>query len=84
MGLFGKTKDEKTLDEILQRMQMNMSNNYKDNAIDNLREFEESFERMCREGALKEKVRKAYGLKLEDYRCQLKGYGHKDQKPFWT
>ncbi len=39
MGLF-KSNIEKELDSIIQRLQMNMSNNYKDNARDDLREFE--------------------------------------------
>ena len=51
MGLF-KSKAEKELDSIIQRLNMNMSNNYKDNAQDELKE-------------------------------KMKGYSHKDQKPYW-
>ena len=51
MGLF-KSKAEKELDSIIQRLNMNMSNNYKHNAHDDLKE-------------------------------KMKGYSHKDQKPYW-
>ena len=39
MGLF-KSKAERELDTIIIRLQMNMSNNYKDNAQENLKELE--------------------------------------------
>ena len=39
MGLF-KSKAEKELDDIIRRLEMNMSNNYKDNAQDDLKELE--------------------------------------------
>ena len=42
MGLF-KTKYERELDMIITRLEMNMSNNYKDNAQMNLKELEEAF-----------------------------------------
>ena len=47
MGLF-KSKAEKELDSIIQKIDMNMSNSYKDNAQE-----------------------------------KMKGYSHKDQKPYW-
>ena len=33
---------------------------------------------------LKEKVKAAYGDKLEEYRTKMQGFTHKDQKPYWT
>lgn len=83
MGLF-KSKSEKQLDEIIKSMEMNMSNNYKDNAQDNLRELEETFSSMKSEGKLKEKVAKRYETILLEYQEKMKGYSHKDQKPYWT
>ena len=44
MGLF-KNKYEKDLDETIKKIDINMSNNYKDAAQDNLREFAENFEK---------------------------------------
>lgn len=83
MGLF-KSKAERELDYIIQRLEMNMANNYKDNAQDNLRELEETFERLKTENAMKEKVASRYETIIFGYKSKLKGYSHKDQKPFWT
>ena len=59
MGLF-KSKYEKALDEIIFRLQMNLSNNYKDNAQDCLRELEESLNDMRASGKVKEAVLSKY------------------------
>ena len=83
MGLF-KSKYEKAMDDCLKHVDVNMSNNYKDAAQENFREFEELYKNLCDQGVLKDKVKAAYGEKLEAYRGKLKGYTHKDQKPFWT
>ncbi|MCR4651900.1 MAG: hypothetical protein K5662_09135 [Lachnospiraceae bacterium] len=83
MGLF-KTKEEKKLDEIIQSLEMNMSNNYKDNAQDNLKELSAAFEEMKNEGRLKGKTADKYSAMIEDYKVKMKGYTHKDQKPYWV
>lgn len=83
MRLF-KSKAEKQLDAIIQRMAMNMSNNYKDNAQANLRELEELFGQMKADGSLKEKSLKQYETLISEYQTKLKGYSHKEQKPYWT
>ena len=83
MGLF-KSKIEKELDDIIQSMIMNMSNNYKDNAQANLRELEEKLEEVKAKGLMKEKAVNRYELILSDYQGRMKGYSHKDQKPYWT
>lgn len=82
--LFFKSKSEKHLDNILLRLEMNMSNNYKDNAQDNLKEFEHAYEEYKTVGKLSEKACKYYSALLEEYRGKLKGYTHKDQTPYWT
>lgn len=83
MGLF-KSRYEKDMDEAIKRLEMNMSNNYKDAAQSNLKEFEELFRKYCEEGVLKDKAKAAYGQKLTEYQTKMQGYTHKDQKPFWT
>lgn len=83
MGIF-KSKNEKRLDEIILRMEMNMSNNYKDNAQSNFKELEEQLENLKADGSLKKKVLEKYEKTLETYRIKLDGYSHKDQKPYWT
>jgi len=79
-----KNKYEKKLDEILVEMNMNMSNNYKDNAQRNLEEFESALTRFIESGRLNEKSQKKYSDMLTSYKERLKGYSHKDQKPYWT
>ena len=83
MGLF-KSGYEKDMDAVIKRLQMNLSNNYKDAAQDNLKEFESLFDRLVNEGKLKEKTKAQYEKTLDEYREKLKGYAHKDQKPYWT
>lgn len=80
---FFRSKYEKELDLYLERIQMNMSNNYKDAAQLNFKEFEEAFLRMKEEGVLKPKVVEAYESQRGIFRQRLKGYTHKDQKPYW-
>ena len=82
MGLF-KSREEKELDNIIQRLHMNMSNNYKDNARDDLKELETRMDSLRESGKLKDKVLSKYEAILDDYREKMKGYSHKDQKPYW-
>ena len=83
MNLF-KSKAEKELDAIITRLQMNMSNNYKDNAQANLKELEEALDDMRKNGSIKAAVLSKYEKILEEYKEKMKGYSHKDQKPYWT
>jgi len=83
MGLF-KSKYEKELDAIIAKINMNMSNNYKDNAQANLRDFEVTLKQFQDEGRLKAKEQKFYEEQLGVYQEKLKGFTHKDQKPYWT
>ena len=55
MGLF-KSKYEKELDGIIADINMNMNNNYKDNAQAGLRRFDERLEELLLQGLLKEKA----------------------------
>ena len=83
MGLF-KSRYERELDAIIFKIDMNMSNNYKDNAQMDLQDLEDTFKEYCEQGKLKEKTCQKYESILESYRIKLKGYTHKDQKPYWT
>lgn len=82
MGLF-KSKAEKELDNIIKRLEMNMSNNYKDNAQDNLKELEASINALRASSGIKTSVLSKYESILETYKEKMKGYSHKDQKPYW-
>lgn len=79
-----KSKEEKKLDAIIQHLEMNMSNNYKDNAQDNLKELEATFNAMKTSGILKPAIMNKYESILSEYQSKMKGYSHKDQKPYWT
>ena len=83
MGLF-KSAKEKELDAIIQRIEVNMQNNYKDNAQDALRELEQTLTVMKNDSSMKSSVIEKYDGILEMYKAKMKGYTHKDQKPYWT
>ena len=82
MGLF-RSKAAAEMDRIILRIDMNMSNNYKDAAQMNFAELEGLYDRAVENGELKAKEKENYGSKIEGYREKLKGYSHKDQKPYW-
>ena len=78
-----KSKEEKELDGIIQRLKMNMSNNYKDNAQGNLKELETAINGFRNSGAMKDADLSKYEAILGSFKEQMKGYSHKDQKPYW-
>ena len=82
MGLF-KSKAEKELDSIIQRLNMNMSNNYKDNAQDDLKDLETTINAFRTLGTVKPGVLSRYEGILDELKEKMKGYSHKDQKPYW-
>lgn len=83
MGLF-KSAKERELDTIILRIEMNMSNNYKDNAQERLKEFENTLTEMKNDGKTKASVIEKYESILGIYKEKMKGFTHKDQKPYWT
>ena len=85
MGLLDRLSGKcPALEDVIRRMESNISNNYKDAAQGNLKEFSECYESLCAEGKLSEKQKARYGSLLEDYRARMKQFTHKDQKPYWT
>ena len=83
-GFFKRNQSGRQLDAIVQRIQMNLSNNYKDAAQLNLKEFEETLEQLEKDGLLGEAKRKYYHELLDSLKGQMKNFTHKDQKPYWT
>lgn len=83
MGLF-KSRYESELDALILKINMNMSNNYKDNAQADLKDLEALLKQYTDEGKLKEKARLHYESQVGIYQQKLKGFTHKDQKPYWT
>lgn len=74
----------KQLDAIIQRIEMNVSNNYKDAAQTGLQEFAESLHKLESEGKIKEKQKQYYEDKLAVFQERMKNFTHKDQKPTWV
>lgn len=83
MNLF-KSKEEKELDAIIQHIEINMQNNYKDNAQAAFAELMAAFENMINKGEISEKTIVRYKSLIDEYTVKLQGYSHKDQKPYWT
>lgn len=85
--MFGFLKNNgknKRLEEIIQRIQMNVENNYKDAAQLNLKELEETLEELKKAGKLKDAQLAYYEDRLQDFRARMKNFTHKDQKPYWV
>ena len=83
MGWF-KSSSARELDAIIRRIEMNMSNNYKDAAQENLKDFEATMNMSLSNGILKDKEKAYYESQLGIYREKMKGFTHKDQKPYWS
>ncbi|MBP5607881.1 MAG: hypothetical protein J6X66_06400 [Lachnospiraceae bacterium] len=85
MGLFDKLTGKcALLEDVLFRMESNISNNYKDAAQANLKELAEKYETLLSEGKLNEKQKARYSDLLAAYSERMKKFTHKDQTPYWT
>ena len=83
-GLFGGVKKNQELEHLIERIENNVANNYKDAAQEYLKEFEVKLSQLVEAGQLKEDQKKHYEDLLDTYRIRMKGFTHKDQKPYWT
>lgn len=81
---FLKSSKNSSLEDVILRLNMNMSNNYKDAAQSNLKEFEALFTELRDGGRLNAKQQLRYEALLNEYKDKMKNYSHKDQKPFWV
>lgn len=84
LGFIKNLGKNKRLEEIIFRLEANLSNNYKDNARDNLIELDKAYNLLKDEGKLSAKHIEYYGKILDEYKEKMKGYTHKDQTPYWT
>lgn len=73
----------KQLEAAIARLQMNMSNNYKDAAQADYRELMDLYAKITDKGSLSDKQKVYYKGLIEDYSSKMKDYTHKDQKPYW-
>ncbi|MBQ6696002.1 MAG: hypothetical protein IJN16_04790 [Lachnospiraceae bacterium] len=81
---FLKSSRNKQLDGIVQKIRMNMENNYKDAAQMNLKELEELMAELEAAGKLNDKQRLYYEGELSSFKERMKNFTHKDQKPYWV
>lgn len=82
-GFLKKVGKVNQLEKIARELEMNMSNNYKDAAQENFREFEQVLNGLELEGKISEAQVSVYRQKLSAYKQKLKNYTHKDQKVTW-
>lgn len=82
--LFGGVKKSEELEHLTERIQNNVANNYKDAAQEYLVEYEAKLRELTESGKLNQKQQDYYGSRLQDLKNNLKGFTHKDQKPYWT
>ncbi len=78
-----KSKYYKQLDEIIEHLEMNMSNNYKDAAQEDLKELESLLKIIQEEGKISGGKLSYYENKFSAFQEKMKNFTHKDQKPFW-
>lgn len=71
-----KKKEKNALDKLLDELQMNLENNYKDAAHKAFKDALSLFDSMSKDGSLTEKEVELNKKKLEDYQKKLEGYGH--------
>ncbi len=77
---FGKNKQ---LEVAIAKLQMNMSNNYKDAAQADYKELMDLYEELEDKGILSDRQKNYYKEVIEGYSEKMRNYTHKDQKPYW-
>ncbi len=77
--MFGrkKSKEVMELEELLNTLQMNLENNYKDLAIKAYKDSEEYLEELNAKGLLKSKAYTGYRVRLDEYKKRMEGYSHR-------
>lgn len=73
----------KQLEVAIARLQMNMSNNYKDAAQADYKELMVLYEKLVTMEGLSDKQKNYYKEVINNFSVKMKDYTHKDQKPYW-
>lgn len=73
----------KQLEAAIAKLQMNMSNNYKDAAQENYKVLMDLYVELRDKGTLTDKQKDYYKNLIEEYSVKMQNYTHKDQKPYW-
>lgn len=80
---FLKSSTHKELEKIMTRLELNMSNNYKDAAQDDMAELEKRFNELIDAKKLNSKQQARYAENLKVYKEKYQNYTHKAQKTRW-
>ena len=83
LQLFKNIGKNKALEAAIARLQMNMSNNYKDAAQEDYKALITLYGELVAQGGLSNKQKGYYKEVVEEYSIKMKDYTHKDQKPYW-
>ena len=73
MGLFGPKKDRE-LEAVINQIRVDLSNNYKDNAVENIKKLEKLLEERRSSGKLKDKDLAAYEDLLKGFQDDVKNF----------
>ena len=73
----------KQIEAVIARLQMNMSNNYKDAAQADYKDLVNVYAKLTDKGVLSDRQKDYYKRVIEEYSVKMKDYTHKDQKPYW-
>lgn len=76
-------KTHKALEDLMSRTRSSMQNNYKDMAQDYFKDFCKLYDELLSSGSLNDKQIEYYKNERDILTEELKGFTHKDQKPYW-
>ena len=74
----------KQLETAIAKLEMNMSNNYKDAAQADYKALLDLYIELRDGSKLSDKQKDYYKGLIEEYSIKMENYTHKDQKPYWV
>lgn len=80
MFSFLQSKTQSELEQIVTRLHLNASNNYRDATKEDLAELEKRFGELEAAGKLNEKQKVYYRSRIIEYTAKLKNFSHNSQK----
>ncbi len=71
---FGKKKKDEELEEIINEIKVDLSNNYKDNAVLNIKKLRELIDLRSMDGAMKKEDLEEYRKILENFEMDVRNF----------
>jgi len=71
---FGKKKKDEELEEIINEIKVDLSNNYKDNAVLNIKKLRELIDLRSMDGAMKKEDIEEYRKILENFEMDVRNF----------